>query len=533
MNTDYKHKFNSAIELCKENGKIAILSADTDKVKSYVYSSAKLPEMRGASSILDDLNQEKIKEILTEDYILFNKGGSILALVRPSMAESIKKEIELLYPRETYGLATITVVTETVDHSELESDFRKIIRRLSNRLKKAKEEKKEFPIYEVIPYARRCSSCRIMPASCIDYKSQEETKPYLCKSCFYKRKIGRDEKRRFVENFKEFAKAKNKNYDNLDNSQDLQDIEDEDGYIGVIYADGNEIGNIIENKLDTPWKFIEFSEKLYETIKISIFSAISEYIYPKLIKGENKEDRSILPFEIISIGGDDLFIILPANITFQVTNQLCKNIEKGLKDSGMEEMENITFSFGVTIAKSNFPIYYIYDLVSQLLKSAKKKAKEKEGETRSAIDFMVFKSQGGEVSSINEYREQVLKLEPKDNRSLHQDFKLTFRPYLMEDFDKLIDFVKKMNQEDFSKSKLFALRESIEFGKEHSILFYLYMMSRLQEKEKKLIRDELKKKLFFGNNGIIPWIKEIYDDKHEEYKTPIVDILEIYDFVKE
>lgn len=538
MNTDYKQKIKSAIELCNEDGKIAILSADTDRVKSYVYSSTKLSEMRGASSILDDLNQEDIEKIfnkegLNKDCILFNKGGSVLAIVPSSKAEKVKSEIEILYPKNTHGLATITVVTEIIDHSELESGFKEIIKKLSNKLRKAKEEKKEFPVYEVIPYARRCDSCGIRPAN-FKYEYPEET--YLCKSCSYKRDRGVDEKSGFIRKFKQFLEEKNddnykrivkeyeklnKNYDILKKPQEIKDIEDENGYIGVIYADGNEIGNIIENKLDSPWKFIEFSEKLYDITEKSTYSAIAKYIVPK---------GGILPFEIVSIGGDDLFIILPADITFQVIDQLCKNLEDRLKNSGMKEMENITFSFGTTITKSNFPIYYIYDLVNQLLKNAKKKAKENEGQTRNAIDFMVFKSQGGEVSSISEYRTQILTLESQKSEQI---FKLTLRPYLMEDFDKLIDFAKKMNQEDFPKSKLYALRESIEYGKEYSILFYLYMLSKSQEKEKKLIGYELKEKIFSEYNKMIPWIEEIHDGKYKEYKTPIVDILEIYDFIKD
>ncbi len=38
-------------------GGLALLSADTDKIKEYVFESAKLPEIRGASMILDGLNQ--------------------------------------------------------------------------------------------------------------------------------------------------------------------------------------------------------------------------------------------------------------------------------------------------------------------------------------------------------------------------------------------------------------------------------------------------------------------------------------------
>lgn len=550
MNTDYNKKVNLAIEACQNIDKnLSILSADTDKVKSYVYSSTKLPEMRGASVILDELNQDKIKQIFLKDYnlieecLLFNKGGSVLAIVPTSMVFNIKSEIRKLYPQETHGLATITVVAEQIELSQLKSDFKAIVKRLSNKLKRAKEEKKAFPVYEVTPYARRCGSCGIRPANYKIKTGQDDT--YLCKSCKTKRDKGGSGKTRFFDDFLCFLKSDLINYERIlhkckklnqniaiisdtDNPQDLSDISGEDRYIGVIYADGNEIGTKIE-ELKTPEAFVEFSEKLYDITEKSVFSALAKYISPK-----NTDDgRIILPYEIISIGGDDVFIILPANIALQVTNQLCKNLRERAKKSGMPQIENITFSVGVTIAKSNFPIYYIYDLVNQLLKNAKKKAKENQNEFKTAIDFMVFKSQGGEISNINDYREQIL-TDHKERGSLNQEFTLTFRPYFMDEFDKLINLVKKMNEEDFPKSKLYAIRESIEHGKENSMLQYLYMMVKSPEKERKLLQYVLPSTLLEDNRCSVPWIKgKEVPSKYVEYKTPIVDILEIYDFIRE
>jgi CRISPR/Cas system-associated protein Cas10 (large subunit of type III CRISPR-Cas system) len=545
MNTDYAHKVISAIEACQIDEDLSILSADTDKVKSYVYSSTKLPEMRGASVILDELNQDKIKDILVKNYclkeecLLFNKGGSVLAIVPTSMVYKIKSDIERLYPHNTHGLASITAVTEQIELPQLNSDFKAIVKRLSNKLKQAKEEKKAFPVYEVIPYARRCGSCGIRPANVIDNDSPD--KPYLCKSCKMKREKGKGEKSEFLKKFMDFlekvpenhksldsiinkCKEQKINYNNLKSPKDLEDIEDENGYIGVIYADGNEIGAIIE-ELDSPGDFVEFSDKLYNITEKSVFSAIAEYINPS--------EAGILPFEIISIGGDDVFIILPANIALQVTNQLCKNLKDKTENSGMPQMKDITFSVGVTIAKSNFPIYYIYDLVNQLLKNAKKTAKKDPNNMKTAIDFMVFKSQGGEISNINDYREQIL-TDHKERGSLNQEFTLTFRPYFMDEFDKLINLVKKMNEEKFSKSKLYAIRESIEHGKENSMLQYLYMMVKSPEKERKLLQYVLPSTLLEDNRCSVPWIKgKDVPSKYVEYKTPIVDILEIYDFIRE
>lgn len=555
----YADKINAAIEECQKfKSGISVLSADTDKVKSYVYSSTKLPEMRGASIILDGLNRDEVKEITAQGFkletgILYNKGGSVLAIVPTSLCCEIKSRIEKIYPSKTDGQATITVVHEEVSEEEIRTDFKTIIKRLSNRLKEAKERKVIFPLREVIPYARLCQSCGIRP---VNIKREEEI--YLCLSCDNKRREGEyrpgekeSGKTLFFNNFLKylkkhqcevFAKRILEEYQeleptitsvkemtkNADNARDLEDISDENGYIGVIYADGNEIGAIIEEKLKDAETFMKFSDSLYEITEESVFSALATYIYPKPV-----EHGIIFPFEIISIGGDDVFMIVPAKIALQVDNRLCKNFKEKAQNSDVHELRGATLSAGVVIAKENFPIYYVYDLVNQLLKSAKKKAKSDLCDIKTAIDFMVLKSQGGEVSNIEGYRDNVLKLPTESSQNLDQEFKLTFRPYLLKDFKALLDFVVNLNRKDFPKSKLYSIRESLETSMGKSTLFYLYLMAK-SKCDEKLILQQGFSKAFLGESDVPPWKKiEPADDVHKyvEYQTPIVDILDIFDFV--
>ncbi|MBD3181260.1 hypothetical protein GF312_03140 [Candidatus Poribacteria bacterium] len=544
---DCTQKVKSAIETCHnidDNG-ISILSGDTDKVKSYVYSSTRLPEMRGASIILDELNQEKTEKIfrdnsLKAENLLFNKGGSLLALVPTLLGEKIKEEIKSLYLQETHGLASITVVTEPVKIEQLYNEFPKIIKRLSNRIKQEKEQKCLFPVYEVIPYARRCHSCGLRPANIKQIRQEREE--YLCKSCQLKKLRGEyrageesSGKTRFFNEFIDYITEGN-NRDCLrrifdcciSNARDLAEISDENGYIGVIYADGNEIGSKIES-LEKPEHFVEFSEHIFKIIKKSLYSSVADYISPKKVGLDN---RCILPIEIVSIGGDDLFIILPANIALQVANRLCENFENEVSKSSTIQLKDATLSVGVIIAKENFPIYYIYDLVDQTLKNAKKKAKS-DNEIKTAIDFMVFKSQGGEILDINKYRSQILRLgESIRIQGVYNSFRLTFRPYFKDEFDKLLSFVKRLNQENFSKSKLFNIRESIEMGREYSTLQYLYLISKASETEKFLLRSNFADNFMDRDISFIPW-RKIGKTEHGyiEYRTPIVDIIEIFDFV--
>ena len=95
------------------NGTRALLAADTDRTQDYVFESARIPEIRGASAILIDLNEEEspalIKRLDNTARRIYVGGGGLLYEVAMDKAPLIQRELEALYPRRT-GVATITCV---------------------------------------------------------------------------------------------------------------------------------------------------------------------------------------------------------------------------------------------------------------------------------------------------------------------------------------------------------------------------------------------------------------------------------------
>jgi len=195
-------------EVVGQLGGIALLSADTDKIKDYVFESARLPEIRGASMILDYLNQgwpldsqtpSNIREIFLyyglptrrnkndtrEDCIIYAGGGSLLAIVPIEFAKILKSDIERIYSQSTKA-ATITCVWNPVSAKDLCENFNRVMKLQRLRLRRAKEEKELLPFFEAIPYARRCESCGIRPA--ISWLEER----WLCDPC--KKKIDRSKK---------------------------------------------------------------------------------------------------------------------------------------------------------------------------------------------------------------------------------------------------------------------------------------------------------------------------------------------------
>jgi len=99
-------------ELFEGQPPLCLFMGDTDAIKGYVYETQALPEIRGASQILVELEEEVRKlfhDRLVKACLIYCGGGGFLALVPASMAEELNQEIERLYLERT-RVATVTVV---------------------------------------------------------------------------------------------------------------------------------------------------------------------------------------------------------------------------------------------------------------------------------------------------------------------------------------------------------------------------------------------------------------------------------------
>ena len=600
---------------------VSLLSADTDKVKSYVFESAKLPEVRGASIILDELNRTSIvKEVFTgkdcqppEECIIYNSGGGLLAIVPTCWAKRIGMEIERLYLDRT-KVATITTVTrpfhlceyrfglradqftfdqfrqqwanadeqrkrlmmnyygleETDDTEKLwdkfceTKGFGELVRQMSADLKAAKYRKGYAPFFEAGHFIRACDSCELRPAFIQD--TIEDEIAYLCKICYDKRDVGRREKGRIVnENLIEYFQNRPCEFSQyyfelpmrIAPPRDLKEIgacSRPSGFVGIIYADGDNVGKTLEN-LQTPSKYQDFSHKMDKATKEAVFGTIVQRgikpVFPsdksKYEGGKNrqriqvvspadneqletrratKEDDElelrIHSFEAISVGGDDLVLIVPGHHAMWTALEICELFGQQMQD------EKITMSAGVVIASDNYPVYYLFDLASQLQKSAKKESREA---SEGAIDFMVMTAQNTLSSQIADYRKEFMERKiPEDGSEVREKLCLTARPYRLSKLCILLKWIEKFKAEDYPTSQLYGLVQSLqEHARQHSTLRFLYQWYRHKQTHTKLLGDFMAS--WKIEQASTPWMKSQGELPFQEFFTYFVDLLEIYQFV--
>lgn len=347
-------------------------------------------------------------------------------------------------------------------------------------------------------------------------------------------------------------------YKNTDEALSLREIgQVGKGFVAYIYADGNNMGGYIQNNIQTPEQYRQFSNDIFEATKQSAYYALAQHLQPANVQRESVSGKQtnvlIHPFEIIAIGGDDVLIIVPADKALAIAQTIGEKFEEILKSkrryiipdgkkpktNSFQRYQNgnikpsesiLSTSLGVLITAENTPIYYAEKLVSQLLKSAKKKAKylkTKYGYHGGTIDFLSMKSVTMLSSNVETFRKEGL---TQDNLQLYA------APYTLHEISGLIEVVQILKSANFPRSQLYQLRSLLENGKQTAIINYRYFRVRLKDGQTELKGhfEEAWCKPKTNNGSLAPWMStEQKDAKNRTiYETIWRDLVDIYDFAE-
>jgi CRISPR-associated protein Cmr2 len=375
---------------------------------------------------------------------------------------------------------------------------------------------------------------------------------------------------------KEIYQAKVPQNKQVNEARSLREIANAgDGYVAYIYADGNNMGGYIQN-IKTPQGYKTFSQDIFEATEKSVYIALEAHLRPHELnhitdpENQNRNGQWIHPFEIITIGGDDVMLIVPANQALEIAKTLAEtfeNILKAMSAYKVESNENLaqvhryspdraqpsqsalSMSAGVLITAENTPIYYAQNLTEQLLKSAKERGKilKKSGYYGGMIDFLVLKSVTMISSNIQEFRKEGLikrtKTRDGQGNECHQTLKLYAAPYTLHEIGGIVETVQALKATNFPKSQLYQLRSFLERGRRTAMLNYRYFRIRLKQGQPELIHhfEEGWCKAHSNKGNVAPWM---YEEEHSQkestehsikvsiYETILRDLVDLYEFIE-
>jgi len=511
------------------NDKRCLVSFDTDRIKDYIFATPDLRKIRGASALLESLNRadehESTRTVIRQIYPqiqdseMITGGGSAMVLVPSEMASQVIRAVEGLYRRTTIT-ASITGASLPVTEHNLENDFGRRVAEVGARLRSAKDQKGQEPIVPLTAWLRPCGACGRYPAS---YPSPdpEGRIELICRACQIKDEWSNVARNLFWQDF--LKQAEDLWLDTF--PKDFGKIGQTSrppGYLGFIYADGNGIGTVLE-QIQSFQAYCKFAIGLDEIVRRITYKALLHIV------GQPRQQTA--PFEILLMGGDDLMLVVAADVALDVALKITEEFEQEVNELahspevGLPAEKYLSLSTGVVIAHDTFPIKAMHDLAAELLKSAKRASSQVAN--IGTIDFMVVTEAA--TAGLDVVRDEVLThrsfVVPPSSGEL---FFLTERPYTTERLKKLLGWAREFKQGGFPRTTLHAMYEALFESKVQAQFTAIASLARAKIEHQKLGLN------FFDDfqvpHATLPW-REEHKGEEKHFYSPLGDLIEIYPFV--
>ena len=457
-----------------------VIVIDIPSIKKYVSGTDFLNEVRGASALLDRLNQVEMEQHLHKhlgaEHVesIYANGGSAQFLVHRCAEDSVKtacKEMVRFIREQTggevqmiYGIAPL----------EDESSYREAVRMAHFQLRCHREFAICHHSASLMPTMMECQSASHLPAAHIVNRGAEGI-GMLSKASYEKDLQGREARRhgiwagwmKHLAATGPWPEAEQWNKLRCKSITDIGDFSSRRN-IGLVYADGNSMGKIVQ-ALDQPETFRQFSRIVDGSIREACFTTLSKISQPEIEKVRKSiEQVEPLAADILLLGGDDLLVALPADRALDFALQVTEVFERLTQEKIAALQENtaarqffrdqlgdrgFTISCGVAIAKSNYPFYLALDLAEQLLRNAKRQdihSPQPDAQGTARIDFHV-------VAGANSY---ALRQVREDTYHTLTDAPRTLRPLSCSQLEALYTSVQELHNIGFPRSKLHELGRS-------------------------------------------------------------------------
>lgn len=499
---------------------------DADHIKDYVYATGRLKGIRGASEQVRRLTgadgiralcEEALQHPLDEQELIYADGGAGALLVTgQAEAERLCAVLEQTYRHKTRR-ATLSVVMVPVDDDPAAAQSR-----AARMLRQRKSSRIQAGAPPSGGYLRFCSADRIYPATASDPADPSAllSAPSLITHTLSRRYrenlIGSPFWQRFSQLINDSAQQKA--WEALiESTQDLNTIGElsrPQGYVAMVYADGDGIGDLIQRVVQH--KGFEGYRRLSQALSQAAVEATASALH----SAYQSFSGPSLPFEVITIGGDDVLLICTAERGLEVACALSKIFSEQMTAFLQNEPglagQPVTASVGVVIAHASQPIVTMQRRAGELLKSAKRG--KVAGASEGCLDFHIVNTPG--MEPISDVRSSHYTL-------LRSNDSLTARPYSLSLAEKLL--AQAGNLRAIPGSKRVQLYEACMRAPDRIVatLEVLRIQMRLG-----LQRDLLLAALRELDVSIIyPFMEKRDREARARVVTPLIDLLEVAEFV--
>lgn len=386
-----------------------IYGASVQGIQSFIFQTNKLKEVVGASQLVDKIFTTKFKQfcknhhhILVEENIIISAAGNIKYILDENTLASIVKFFPKFIASYAPGLTVSQAAVKVTDNLKTDIDS-------LEKLLKTQRNKSSSPIdigWMGLERARRTGGVATSLVSFEDRSTLAKIK---------------DREGDTVGLFNKFvqdgAAAKNIPFD-------LSDINKgkENSWIAVVHADGNGLGKLLSNlgkKVEGNNKkakdaFSRFSKELEKATTLAAQKAFDE-VLDKKMQELLKKEKVRFPFRPVVLGGDDLTVIIRADLAFNFTEAYLRFFEKTTKEHfkfmkneyGVDGFqEGLTACAGVAYVKEKYPFHYAVHLAEELTSATKNVAK-KINAHRAPSSLNFYKIQASYLDRLTEMKKRT------------------------------------------------------------------------------------------------------------------------------
>ncbi|MEA5402820.1 hypothetical protein VB776_07835 [Arcicella sp. DC2W] len=494
-----------------------LYGASVQGIQGFIFQTNKLKEIVGASELVEQICTTKFFEVANIDSSVRDTNGNIPNLII-NAAGNIKyifedktkcEHLVRIFPKVIMDFAPGITISQAV--VPLSGDLPKDIDCLEQQLK-AQRSKVAMPIetgFMGIERDRSAGGVAVVV----------ENDEIICSAT--KAKIAFSEK---TQVFKSVSGIDKVNAEQI--PLDIEKITESgsNSWLAIIHADGNALGILLqtlgkklkENKLSE-----EKVKKAFSTFSKSLDIATkkaAQIAFENIIKVDLTKYK--YPIRPVILGGDDLTVIIRADLALNFTIEFLKAFEKETENGftflkteyKVDGFENgITACAGIAYIKEKYPFHYGVHL-AELLTGKAKKFSKKDGKPIPPSSIAFYKVQSSFIESLEDMTEKTL---TADVSKVSFDY----GPYL-------IHAQEGKASVDMLKNKLKVLADEADPKKDKS-----KAVSKLRQWISELYKDPTTANFMLDRMKVVNadfYSKLDLDNEKQRDKTIIYDVIQLH-----
>ena len=472
-----------------------LYGVSTQGIQSFIFRTNKLSEIIGASELVERICTTEFYKISglssTSPELIQSAAGNVKCILSEAQCRLVVLHFPKLIQSIAPGISVSQAVVEITDQQNLPID------ELEKKLK-LQRNKISSPVeigFMGLARDRRTGG--------VAYKDMLSYETFTKRAAVASGSNMLDEYSReaLFEKMSGISKVPNRRL-----SFDMKDITAArvDSWIAIVHADANGLGKIIQNQgkhLTKCGEFKSFSDKIEKATKRAANIAFQEIVQTDV----DKNQLSRYPIRPVVLGGDDLTVIIRADLALPFTELFLRNFENETK----QEFQNLqtkigalTACAGIAYIKDSYPLHYGINLAEALCSDAKKTSREESS-------IALYKVQESFIEDLQTLKDRTLSVD--DGYLFYY-----YGPYNFEKLEKLnkklLDLKSVSNDKSKSVGKLRRI-VSETYRNRTSAMFMMERMKQVNERIYSLLELE-KEKEILKNGG----------------KSQLVDLITLHSF---